>query len=153
MPNTSQGWDRDFSRFESTVSNLFDDFFKDLNVARRTGGLNTRGNNASWVPHIDVHETEKDFVVNAELPGVGKEQVNVDVRENVLMISGESAQDPKFKDCKTHIQERRYGQFSRAISLPPYSRSDEITAKFEHGILEVTIPKGEAPGNRKVTVQ
>ncbi|CAG8639839.1 18689_t:CDS:2, partial [Acaulospora morrowiae] len=141
----SNGWDRDFGRFESSVSNLFNDFFKDLNTARRTGGLTNRGNHTSWVPLIDVRENEKEFVVDTELPGVSKEQINVDIRDNVLYISGETKPDEKYKDCSTHLQERHYGLFSRAISLPPYVKTNEISAKCEHGVLEVKIPKGEAP--------
>ncbi|CAG8438707.1 1035_t:CDS:2 [Acaulospora colombiana] len=144
-----------FGRFESSISNMFDDFFRDLNTVRRTGGLTTRGNRLSkpWVPPLDVHETDSEYIVNAELPGVNKEQINVDVRENALVISGETKQDQKYKEGNTHIQERRYGSFSRAISLPQNAKSDEITAKFEQGVLEVKIPKGEAPGSKKINVQ
>ncbi|CAG8442076.1 8747_t:CDS:2 [Acaulospora morrowiae] len=148
--------DSEFGRFENSVSNLFDDFFNDLSIARRTGNLTSKGNrnyNRSWAPPLDVHETEKEFIVNAELPGVSKDQINVDVRDKALVISGETKQDQKYKEGNTHIQERRYGSFSRTISLPQNAKSDEITAKFDQGILEVKIPKGETPGSKKITVQ
>ncbi|CAG8723431.1 16592_t:CDS:2 [Acaulospora morrowiae] len=155
MSIVGYNWDNDLGRFESSVNNLFDNFFRDLNVPRRSGRSNARDNRLSkyWAPPLDVHETEKEYIVNAELPGVNKENINVDVRENALVISGETKQNQEYNEGNTHIQERRYGSFHRAISLPSNAKSDEISAKFEQGILEVKIPKGEAPGNKKVTVQ
>ncbi|CAG8617845.1 5242_t:CDS:2 [Acaulospora colombiana] len=145
MSLIGHGWDNEFGRFENSVTNLFDDFFKDLNVARRSGPRGTRPYRGAWVPALDVHETEKEYVVNAELPGISKDQISLDVRDSALVISGENKQDQRYKEGNTHIQERRYGSFSRTISLPPNAKSDDITAKFEQGILEVKIPKGEAP--------
>ncbi|CAG8689515.1 1678_t:CDS:2 [Dentiscutata erythropus] len=81
-------------------------------------------------PPLDFHESEKEYIVNAELPGVPKEQVNVDVQ-------------------------RRYGSFTRAITLPRNVKITDITAKFENGILEVKLPKdqSEKPSGRKIEIQ
>ncbi|CAG8750636.1 4939_t:CDS:2, partial [Dentiscutata erythropus] len=133
-----------FGNFENSVTRLFDDFFKDLNVERQSGNNNTRSvSRTGWVPSLDVHESEKEFIVNAELPGVTKEQINLDVRENTLLISGETKKDEKYKEGNTHIQERQYGNFTRAITLPRSVKTSDITAKFENGILEVKLPKDE----------
>ncbi|KAF0478396.1 HSP20-like chaperone [Gigaspora margarita] len=114
-----------------------------------------RTNRNNWFPPLDFHEDEKEFVVNAELPGVTKEQVNVDVREDTLVISGETKKDEKYKEGNTHVQERRYGSFTRAITLPRNVKANEITAKFENGILEVKLPKdeNEKPSGRKIEIQ
>ncbi|RIB29337.1 HSP20-like chaperone [Gigaspora rosea] len=90
-----------------------------------------------------------------EREGVTKEQVNVDVREDTLVISGETKKDEKYKEGNTHIQERRYGSFTRAITLPRNVKANEITAKFENGILEVKLPKdeNEKPSGRKIEIQ
>ncbi|CAG8616140.1 5809_t:CDS:2 [Acaulospora morrowiae] len=147
MSIVGHGWDNEFDRFESSVANLFD--------APRRYGHSNRNNqlSKSWAPPLDVHETEKEYIVNAELPGVNKDKINVDIRENALIISGETKHNQEYKEGSTHIQERRYGSFHRAITLPSNVKSNEITAKFEQGILEVKIPKGEAPGSRKVAIQ
>ncbi|KAG9295116.1 hypothetical protein G9A89_006097 [Geosiphon pyriformis] len=149
--------DPEIRQFENQIGRVFDNFFSDLNTAKRGGSIrsSSRGGSSqtTWSPAIDLHETEKEYVVNAEIPGVPKENVNVDVRDNVLHISGESKQDQKYKEGNTHVQERRYGSYSRAISLPSNVKSEDITAKFEHGVLEVKIPKAENAGKKKITVQ
>ncbi|CAG8509710.1 12517_t:CDS:2 [Ambispora gerdemannii] len=149
--------DPELRQFENQISNVFTNFFTDLNTAKRGGSVRTgtrSANNCSWAPALDVYETDKEFVVNAELAGVPKENVNVDVRDNILHISGETKQDQKYKESNAHIQERRYGSYSRSIRLPSYVKSDEIVAKCDHGILEVKIPKREsAAAPKKITVQ
>ncbi|CAG8655518.1 16092_t:CDS:2 [Dentiscutata erythropus] len=137
--------DYTLGQFENSMSRLFDDFFKDLNIERQSNNFVTR---SSRVP-LDIHEGEKEFTVCAELPGVTKEQVNLNIRENMLVISGETKKDEEHKEGNTHIQERRYGSFSRAIALPRSAKTSDITAKFEHGILEVKIPKDENNESRK----
>ncbi|CAG8548960.1 17191_t:CDS:2 [Dentiscutata heterogama] len=106
-------------------------------------------------PPLDFHESEKEYIVNAELPGITKEQVNVDVREDTLVISGETKKDEKYEKGNTHIQERRYGSFTRAITLPCNVKVTDISAKFENGILEVKLPKDESekPSGRKIEIQ
>ncbi|RIB02952.1 HSP20-like chaperone [Gigaspora rosea] len=146
--------DYKFGNFENSVSRLFDDFFKDLNIERQSGNNNSRSGSSrtNWAPPLDVHESEKEYSVNAELPGVTKEQINLDVRENTLIISGETKKDEKYKEGNTHIQERRYGSFTRTITLPRNVKTGDITAKFENGILEVKLPKDESAA-KKISIQ
>ncbi|CAG8522318.1 5064_t:CDS:2 [Diversispora eburnea] len=148
-------WDPEFGRFETSISRMFDDFFKDLNVAKRTGGPATRSQYTlyNWSPLLDVHETKKEFVVNAELPGIKKDKVSVDIKDNNLVISGENKKDEKYKEAATHIHERPYGNFSRTVALPPNVKTNEISAKLEDGILEVVIPKAEASSGQKIDIQ
>ncbi|KAG9291388.1 hypothetical protein G9A89_003492 [Geosiphon pyriformis] len=138
----------DLLRFENQMSRIFDNFFSDLSTARR----DRRGDNLKWVPLIDLYETEKEYVVNAELPGIPKDKVSVEVNENVLNISGKVEQDKTSKEGNTHIQECHYGSYSRSIPLPSNAKSDEIAAKYENGILEIKIPKAENVG-KKISVQ
>ena len=81
-----------------------------------------------------------------------KDQINVDVRNNRLVISGKTKKDEQYKEGDTHIQERRYGSFSRSITLPANVKADDITAKFENGLLELKLPK-TAESNKKITIQ
>ncbi|GBB84531.1 hypothetical protein RclHR1_01110016 [Rhizophagus clarus] len=129
-----------------SVSNIFDDFIKDLNVAKR-GNVRSR-----QFPALEIHETEKEYIVNAELPGLTKDQISVDVHDNILAISGEIKKDEKFQEGKTIIQERRYGSFSRSISLPPDVKTEEVTAKFENGVLEMKLPKS-SPAGKKINIK
>ncbi|CAG8750634.1 4938_t:CDS:2 [Dentiscutata erythropus] len=143
--------DSDLGRFETAVSRLFDGFWSDLDVAKRGG--NTRGNrNNNWRPLIDVHENDKEFTICADFPGFTKDKINIDVRDNALVISGKLERDEKYKEGASHIQERRYGTFTRTLSLPSNIKADNITAKFEHGVLELKLPKS-APIGMKIAVQ
>ena len=81
-----------------------------------------------------------------------KDQINVDVFNNRLVISGETKKDEQHKEGDTHIQERRYGSFSRSITLPANVKADDITAKFENGLLELKLPK-TAESDKKITIQ
>jgi HSP20 family protein len=83
---------------------------------------------------------------------MNKDQINVDVRDNTLIISGENKKDQKYEKGNTHVQERYYGSFTRSISLPSNVKADDITAKFENGLLELKLPKS-APTGRKITIQ
>ncbi|GBB84530.1 hypothetical protein RclHR1_01110015 [Rhizophagus clarus] len=144
MSLVQSNWDN--FDLESSVSNIFDDFIKDLNVARR-GNVRSR-----QFPALEIHETEKEYIVNAELPGLTKDQINADVHDNILAISGEIKKDEKFQEGKTLIQERRYGSFSRCISLPPNIKTEGVTAKFENGILEMKLPKS-SPTGKKIDIK
>ncbi|CAI2179425.1 3474_t:CDS:2 [Funneliformis geosporum] len=129
---TNYGWDAPLT------TRIFDDFVKEW--PRR---INNRVN--TWAPAMDVHENDKEFL------GIKKEEIHVDIRDNALVISGETKQEQKFKEGNTHVQERRYGSFSRSISLPPNVKHDDISAKFENGLLELTLPKA-APTGKKITI-
>ncbi|RIB03257.1 HSP20-like chaperone [Gigaspora rosea] len=107
----------------------------------------------SRIPPLDVHEVDKEFVVNAELPGVTKEQINLDVRDGALYISGETKQDENYNEGNTHIQERCYDVFSRTITLPRNVKAEGICAKYENGILEVKIPKDDKPSGMRIDIK
>ena len=81
-----------------------------------------------------------------------KDQINIDVHDNSLVISGETKQESEADRGTAHIQERRFGSFSRNILLPPNVKADDITAKFENGLLELKLPKTAQTG-KKITIQ
>jgi len=98
-----------------------------------------------WSPTCDVSETEKDIVIHAELPGVPKENINIELKDSVLTISGERNQEKKEENEKWHRTERSFGKFVRSMAVPRGLQQDQIHAKFENGVLEVTFPKPEEP--------
>ncbi|KAG9292095.1 hypothetical protein G9A89_017995 [Geosiphon pyriformis] len=118
--------------------------FQVIPISRRL--LGRTGPTQPWVPVIDLHESEKEF-------GVSKENLNVEIRDNVLIISGESKKDEKYKYGNVHIQERRYGAYTRSVPLPANIKPDEINAKLEEGVLEIKIPKDEKLGKKKIPIQ
>jgi HSP20 family molecular chaperone IbpA len=108
---------------------------------------------------VDVHEDKDNFHVSAEIPGVEKDKVQVNVNDGYLTISGkkeERKQDEKQEgDRKIRRSERRYGSFSRSFRLPPTCDQEKVCAKFDNGVLQVSIPKTaqEKPQGRQIQIQ
>lgn len=99
--------------------------------------------NTSWMPTVDISETEKGFEILAELPGVNENDVNISVTDNLLTIKGEKRAEDKTDDKNFHRVERRYGSFQRSFTLPRQVNTAEIKAGYKDGILTLTIPKAE----------
>ena len=103
---------------------------------------------------LDIAETRDGFIVEASLPGVKSEDLDITIQDNVLTISGETRQEQRSGEKPNyHRMERRYGRFSRSISLPTQVQSDNVQASLTNGILRLEIPKAEAVKPRKISVQ
>jgi len=92
---------------------------------------------------VDVYETEDNVVVEAAIPGVKPEDIEVSLTGDVLTIKGETKAEKEVKEPNYLRRERRYGSFCRSISLPSGLKGDKAEAEFEHGVLKLTIPKAE----------
>jgi len=95
----------------------------------------------TWVPRVDVRETEKEFVIEADLPGFGKDQVKIDLEDNVLTISAEKEQATEENREGYHRVERRHGSFKRSFIVPDSVDAGKIGARSADGVLTVTLPK------------
>jgi HSP20 family protein len=96
---------------------------------------------AQWYPAVDVIETEKEFLIKAELPEVKKEDVKVSVEEGILSIRGERKQEKEERDKKFHRIERSYGSFMRSFTLPDEVDGARVAAEFKDGVLNVRLPR------------
>jgi HSP20 family protein len=103
------------------------------------GGL-ASGSQGTWAPAVDVHEREGNLVVHADLPGIKPEDVQVEVDNDMLILSGKRERSEQHEESGFHRRERTYGSFYRAIPLPEGTNTDNARAQFNHGVLEVTIP-------------
>lgn len=110
---------------------------------------------ATWRPKVDVRESEKAFVIHAELPGLAKDHVNVELDQGVLTISGERKFEKKDEREQFHRIERSYGKFQRSFAVPEGLDPNSISATFNEGVLEVTLPKPEVktPASTKINIQ
>ncbi len=106
----------------------------------------------SWVPAVDVWETEKDLVYAFDLPGIPEDKVNVEYEDGALTVSAEREQAREVQGDRFYRTERRFGTFSRTIALPQGIGDDAITAKFEHGVLELRIAKPEQKKPRRIQI-
>ena len=96
---------------------------------------------SDWSPCVDIGETDKEFVVRAELPEVKKEDIKVHVEDGTLCISGERKVEKEEDTMKYHRLERAYGRFERSFSLPDEADSEKITSEYKEGILTIHLPK------------
>jgi HSP20 family protein len=104
-------------------------------------------------PEADVVETEGEIRVLVELPGMRAEDVELDLENNILTISGEKREERREGNDTWHLSERRYGKFSRSFVLPRDVEQERIAARFEDGVLSVTIPKSEQARRRRIEIQ
>ena len=125
--------------FSSEINRLFNTLFD--------GGVHQR-----WVPAMDLVESDDHFLLKADLPGLAEDDVNIEIRDNTLTISGERKSEYERKERGWYRVERSTGAFSRSLSLPEGVDADGVTAHFEKGVLEVRIPKPEQRKPRRVQI-
>ena len=127
--------------FSSEFDRLFNTLFDRSDTQQR------------WVPAMDLVEGEDHFLLRADLPGLSEEDVNIELRDNVLTISGERQAEHEQRERGWYRLERQFGKFSRALTLPEGINPDAIEASFDHGVLEVRIAKPEARKPRRIAIK
>jgi HSP20 family protein len=108
---------------------------------------------ASLSVAVDMHETDDDVTVEAELPGLKPEDVDVSITENALTMKGEFKSEEEGERDNVHFQERRYGSFQRSITLPAAIDADAAEAEFDNGVLRITLPKVEETKPKQIAVK
>ncbi len=105
------------------------------------------------VPAVDLYEGKEEVVLKAEVPGLSKEDIKIDLTDSMVTISGEKKKEEEVKEEAYTYSERSYGSFSRSLQLPCAVKADKAKATFKNGILEVKLPKTEDAKKRHVTVK
>jgi HSP20 family protein len=137
---------RERSSLQNDMNRLFNTFF---NTTTGANGATPR----RWVPAMDLVETDDHFVLKADLPGLSEDDVHVDVANDVLTVSGErKAEHGDKRDGYVRV-ERSYGSFRRSLTLPEGVDAEAVTASFDRGVLEISIPKPEQRKPRRVAIQ
>jgi HSP20 family protein len=126
--------------FSREIDRVFDAFFGQTDQGRR------------WVPPVDLVEAEDHFVLKADLPGLTEDDVNIEVQDGTLTISGERKAEHEQREKGWYRIERSFGRFSRSLTLPDGVDPDRIAASFNHGVLEVSIPKPEERKPRRIAI-
>ena len=106
----------------------------------------------SWAPRTDVREREKDFLIDVELPGIEKKDIKVEVKNDVLTISGERNDEHEVSEKGYRNVERHYGKFERSFTLPDTVKAENITAAYKNGVMTLTLPKTEKALPKEITV-
>jgi HSP20 family protein len=115
---------------------------------------NPERSNSLWKPLADIKETDKDIIMHLELPGIKKEDINIELKDGVLNVSGERRHERKEENERWHRKERSYGSFRRSVVLPEGVTENDIKASYNDGVLEVSFPKPQEkkPETKKITI-
>ena len=137
---------REMSTLQHRMNSLFNEPFF------RSGSEDDELHMGSWLPVVDMFDDDDKIVIKAELPGMDKKDISVDIENRVLTLSGERNYDNEVKEDNYYRRERAYGRFKRAFNLPADVDSDQIKADFKDGVLKVEIPKPEEQKPKQITV-
>jgi len=137
---------RELFGLHNSINRMFNDFFSP--TVRSDEAVSIWG----WNPVVDIYENEENIVIKAELPGVDKNDIVVDVKGRVLTLKGERSTDNAVKEDNYYRQERSYGKFERAFALPVEVDPEKIKADYKDGVLKIDIPKTEENKPRQVTI-
>jgi HSP20 family protein len=137
---------RDMFSFRHQMNHLFDDVFKP--VVRGDSRLSMW----NWNPTVDIYDNDENIVIKAELPGIDKKDIVIDVKDGVLTLKGERSFDNEVKEEKYYCRERTFGKFERVFRLPADIDPEKISADYKDGILKIDIPKPEEQQPKQITV-
>lgn len=143
----------EMARMQREMEQMFDEFF-DRRLrplwperwwpARRAGVS---------VPAVDLYEEKDEIVAKVELPGLGKEDIQVNITDNLLTIKGEKKKEEEIKEDDYYYAERSYGSFTRAVELPKAVQFEKAKACFKNGVLEIRLPKTEEAKRKEIKVK
>jgi HSP20 family protein len=139
-------WDagREVDTLQSEMNRVFDAFFD--------GRPGNGGTARRWVPAMDLVEDKDNLVLRADLPGLTEDDVNIEVKDGMLTISGERKTKEKKEEEGYYRVERAFGTFSRSLTLPDGIDPEQVNAEFDNGVLEVRIPKPEERKPHRVAI-
>ena len=126
---------------------MFHEFFRGGNGGEASWGT------YSWAPPVDIYETDEGLILKAELPGVSKDAVSIEIHQNTLILRGERKREAEVPDHRSHRTERAYGAFQRAFVLPTLVDQEHVQATYKDGILELRLAKSEAAKPRRIAIQ
>jgi len=136
----------EMTTLQNRINRMFDDPFF------RTGRMDDDVSMGRWNPAVDLYEKNDHFVIKAELPGVDKKDITIDLKDRLLTLSGERSYDNEVNEENYYRRERSYGKFQRSFTLPADVDSDKIKAEFKDGVLQVEVPKPEQKKPKTVTI-
>ncbi|MBS3759044.1 MAG: Hsp20/alpha crystallin family protein [Desulfobacterales bacterium] len=133
---------------QDRINRLFDDAFPS-----RPAGREDEMSLFDWRPTVDTYEEGDNIVIKAELPGVKKEDVSIDVKDSVLTLKGERKHEENIEEDNYYRKESAYGKFQRAFTLPDAVDPNKIEASYKDGVLKVTVPKTEETKAKKIEIK
>lgn len=142
-------WTPETDLLRSRIDRVFNEMLRDVWGTPLSEPVSGR----TWVPAVDIKEGDDALTLTAELPGFTKDQVDITLENNVLTLAGERKFEQEAKGETYHRIERSYGSFSRSFTLPATVKTDKVDARFEGGLLTITLPKVEESRPRKIAIR
>ena len=136
-----------FQSFQDEMNRMFNEFFRGGSGGEASWGTYT------WAPPVDIYETDDALVLTADLPGVPKDAVSIEIHQNTLMLRGERKPAAEVPADRDHRVERAYGTFQRSFVLPTLVDQEHVQATYRDGILELRLPKLESAKPRRIAIQ
>ena len=143
----------DLTRWERDMERMMDEFFDRRMRPWWPERWLSRESMEVSAPAIDLYEEKDDIVVKAELPGMEKDNIQVNLSDHTLTIKGEKKKEEEIKEKNYYRSERAYGSFIRAVELPKDVHGDKVKASFKNGVLEIRLPKTEEAKTREIKVK
>ena len=137
---------REMNTFQNRIDRLFDDPFL------RADWLANEESFGMWHPTVDMYEKDESFVIKAELPGLEKDDISIDLKDRVLTLKGERKYDNEVKEDNYYRRERSYGKFQRAFTLQDDVDPDHVKGDFKNGVLKIVVPKPEKQKPKQITI-
>ena len=137
---------RDMAFFRNRFNRFFDDDFYALDRENDELAM------TSWNPVVDIYDNDNNIIIKAELPGMDKKDIVIDLKDRVLTLKGERSFENEVKEENYHKRERAFGKFNRAFTLPVGLNPDKIKADFKDGVLKIDIPKPEEEKPKQITI-
>ena len=137
---------RDMMTFQDRMNRFFDD------PLFRTGWHDDDLALTSWHPMVDIYDDGDKVVIKAEIPGMDKKDISIDLKERVLTLKGERSYNNEAKEDKYYRKERAYGKFERSFTLPVGLNHKDIKADYKDGLLKIEIPKPEEEKPKQITI-
>lgn len=134
----------------SLTGPTMDDFFGRFFYGWPTG---ERARETVWQPRVDVHEGDTGIAIDVEIPGLEKKEIKVEVKNNVLTVSGERKREERHENTAGYTTERYYGRFERSFGLPKTVVADKVSAEYTNGVLSLILPKTEAALPRELDIK
>jgi HSP20 family protein len=132
--------------FQDEMNRMFEQFFRGGTGEEAGWGVRT------WTPPVDIYETDDALILKAELPGVSKDDVSIEIHQNTLVLRGERKHEAEVKEDRYHRVERAYGSFQRSFMLPTLVDQEHVHASYHDGVLELRLPKSEAAKPKRVAI-
>jgi len=137
---------REMMTLQDRINRFFDDSFS------RPGYSDDSVTLSTWHPMVDIYDDSDKIVIKAELPGIDKKDIAIDLKDRVLTLKGERSADNEEKEDRYYRRERTYGKFERSFTLPTGLNPDKIKADYQDGVLKIEVPKPQEEKPKQITI-